>query len=461
MENKQKETISEVIPAEVQLKPKHDKVEIESKLKQVQKETHDDSVLSRKELKRLKLEQLKKKLKKKRVRAALLQSDDGGSDQMNGNDNVLEEAAVNDNDDELQEEEVKNGNVEQEEDNDETDDNEEEDSEIAVKIKKLKTKLNNEDEAVDTEQEVTKISKLNASFPNKTVSIAVPASIILNAQTPDLKAYLIGQIARTAAIFNCYEIIVYDEYCTGGNYEDDECEEPQVECVRQMSRVLRYLECPQYLRKSLFPLHKDFKFAGVMNPLDAKHHLRFEDDCEFREGVVNANKNDKSFVYVGLKKEALVNQVIEPGTRVTVRLDIFEEKNYLNGKVVSPNLPKEHLGTYWGYEVRVADSLASVLRQSPFGMPYDLTIGTSDRGDPIDSSLELIPEYRHALIVFGGLKGIESALETDESLNKTVKDARELFNYYLNTCPKQGTNTIRTEEAMLISLASLRTKLFT
>jgi predicted SPOUT superfamily RNA methylase MTH1 len=196
-----------------------------------------------------------------------------------------------------------------------------------------------------------------------------------------------------------------------------------------------------------------------MNPLDAKHHLRFEDDCEYREGVVNANKNDKSFVYIGLKKEALINQLVEPGTRVTVQLDIFEEKNYFNGKVVSPNLPKQQLGIYWGYEVRVAPSLSSALRESPFGMPYDLTIGTSDRGDMLDSVSDSLPDFRHALIVFGGLKGIESAHEADESL-KDIKDAKEMFNFYLNTCPKQGTNTIRTEEAMLISMASLRTALF-
>ena len=119
---------------------------------------------------------------------------------------------------------------------------------------------------------------------DKTISIALPASIILNAQTSELKAYLIGQIARCAAIFNVNEIVVFDEYCTNGDYYDEECEDDKVTCVRQMVNILRYLECPQYLRKSLFPLHKDFRSAGVINPLDTKHHLRFEDESEFREG---------------------------------------------------------------------------------------------------------------------------------------------------------------------------------
>ena len=33
-------------------------------------------------------------------------------------------------------------------------------------------------------------------------------------------------------------------------------------CNIQMARILQYLECPQYLRKSFFPKHKDLQYAG-------------------------------------------------------------------------------------------------------------------------------------------------------------------------------------------------------
>lgn len=59
--------------------------------------------------------------------------------------------------------------------------------------------------------------------------------------------------------------------------------------------------------------------------------------------------------------------------------------------------------------------------------------------------------------MFGGLAGIEAALEADDVL--TVDDPALLFDYYLNTCPDQGSRTIRTEEAILITLAELRTRL--
>lgn len=61
------------------------------------------------------------------------------------------------------------------------------------------------------------------------------------------------------------------------------------------------------------------------------------------------------------------------------------------------------------------------------------------------------------LILFGGLEGLEGAIDNDPILN--VDDPNELFDHYINTLPEQGSRTIRTEEAILITLAALRTKL--
>ena len=51
--------------------------------------------------------------------------------------------------------------------------------------------------------------------------------------------------------------------------------------------------------------------------------------------------------------------------------------------------------------------------------------------------------FRHMLVVFGGLSGLEASVETDDNLD--VSDPSSLFNLYLNTCPSQGSRTIRTE----------------
>lgn len=44
-----------------------------------------------------------------------------------------------------------------------------------------------------------------------TLSVALPGSILNNAQSPELRTYLAGQIGRACAIFCVDEIVVFDE----------------------------------------------------------------------------------------------------------------------------------------------------------------------------------------------------------------------------------------------------------
>lgn len=129
----------------------------------------------------------------------------------------------------------------------------------------------------------------------------------------------------------------------------------------------------------------------------------------------------------------------------------------IKATVVSPSLPRAETGIYWGYSVRVAASLSDVFAQSPYDSGYDLTVGTSDKGANVhDIAAQSMP-YNHALLVFGGLQGLESALENDDRL--TVDDPALLFDEYVNIAPAQGSRTIRTEEAILIALAGLEEKM--
>ena len=43
------------------------------------------------------------------------------------------------------------------------------------------------------------------------VAIAIPGSILANAQSAELRSYLAGQIARAACVFCVDEIVVFDE----------------------------------------------------------------------------------------------------------------------------------------------------------------------------------------------------------------------------------------------------------
>lgn len=181
----------------------------------------------------------------------------------------------------------------------------------------------------------------------------------------------------------------------------------------------------------------------------------------FREGVVSnlpAKAGKGSVVNCGLLKDVIVDKSLTPGIRVTVKLlQSPEGSKKLRGIIVPPSLPSAETGVYWGYTVRIARSLGEVFSQAPYTGGYDLTIGTSERGDKIDDIPQKGLQYSHAIVVFGGLHGLEAALDNDEVL--TVDDPALVFDHYLNTCPGQGSRTIRTEEAILISLAELRTKL--
>lgn len=132
--------------------------------------------------------------------------------------------------------------------------------------KELKRLKQEEKRKLEEEKEVKTEDECNQNGINYTLSVALPASILNNAQSPELKTYLIGQIARACVIYNCDEIVVYDEYGSFNHTSDEYLEslegDKKKHCLAKMARVLEYLECPQYIRKYLFPLHQDLKFAG-------------------------------------------------------------------------------------------------------------------------------------------------------------------------------------------------------
>jgi predicted SPOUT superfamily RNA methylase MTH1 len=156
-----------------------------------------------------------------------------------------------------------------------------------------------------------------------TVSIAIPGSVVSNAQTRELQTQLAGQIARAAAVYRVDEIVVFDDGLgstlnTVSNYrrgpkkesqhhhqqendgkdsdkkeQKDSKEQPSTDPHAFLARILQYCECPQYLRRKFFPMHPDLQFAGLLPPLDMPHHLRRNDVVAYREGVVVNDEEGK------------------------------------------------------------------------------------------------------------------------------------------------------------------------
>ena len=289
-----------------------------------------------------------------------------------------------------------------------------------------------------------------------TLSVAVPGSIVANAQSRELRTYLAGQVGRALALFNVDEVVVYDDRSIN---EVDSKSAPYGDANTFLARILQYLETPAYLRKDLFPIHEDLKLAGLLNPLDAPHHLKASDSRPYREGIVvnAAGKNGTFLVNCGQRNYVQIDKKLKVGVRVTVELDDGGK----SGKAVAPSIPREKLGVYWGYTVRLAQSFQDIFVKSPHPNGYDCAIGISENGQdvhdpPVLASVQSAHRNRkHALVVFGGMNGLESAVEADEQLQVPKEKTAQIFDHYLNCCPRKGSRTMRTEEDMLLALSIL------
>ena len=304
---------------------------------------------------------------------------------------------------------------------------------------------------------------LEKGSPNtSTISIAIPSSILKTAKSPELKASLVGQIARACAIHEVDEIIIYmDTYF-------DLNEEPEKGPGLFICRLLQYLECPIYMRSALFPVSDNLKLASLLPPLNMPHHMSSECASMYREGVVVGKPvANGSLVNVGLPVEAFIEHQLQAGVRVTVKLtdttliSKTSTKVPLIGEAVSPLAVRQEHGLYWGYQTRLVSSFSEVFSGCPYDddatvTGYDLLIGHSEAGlTTLDSISIQNKPFKHALIVFGGVGGIEACVEADQSITIASKNSESLFDHWLNLAPSKGSRTVRTEEVLLIGLAKL------
>jgi predicted SPOUT superfamily RNA methylase MTH1 len=273
----------------------------------------------------------------------------------------------------------------------------------------------------------------------KNITIAIPASIITD--TPHLreKTSKIGQIGRAAAIFRVNKIIVYP----------DKRKISQVKEQDFITTVLTYLDTPPYLRKKLFGIEPKLKYAGILPPLRTPNHplnrkSRKLRSGEYREGIIVGKNKDGMIVEIGVERTALlrnhnwvigdhvITQIIKTGKQIEVQ-----------------TLEKEEIPTYWGFSVfKEEQSFLKIIKNNN----YDLVIATSVKGQRLsDNFAEIIKKWEKAnniILEFGAPnKGLFEIAE-DEGFNLI-----ENTDFILNIIPRQGTVTIRTEEALFATLS--------
>jgi predicted SPOUT superfamily RNA methylase MTH1 len=272
----------------------------------------------------------------------------------------------------------------------------------------------------------------------KNLTIAIPASIITD--TPHLreKTAKIGLVGRAAAIFRVNRIIIYP----------DKSKITQSKEIDLITTLLTYINTPQYLRKNLFGLDAKLKYAGILPPLRTPNHpLNSKSKKlmvgEYREGVIIGKQKEGMLVEIGVEKTALLRD-----RQWSVGDHIITQIIKMGKQIEVQNLTREEVPSYWGFSVEERSSFGSIARNNEF----DLIIATSKKGRRLSNSFdEIMERWKNAdkiILEFGAPNRGLFEIAKNEGIN-----LRENTDFVVNIAPKQGTATIRTEEALLAALS--------
>ncbi len=97
------------------------------------------------------------------------------------------------------------------------------------------------------------------TFSGRRLGVALPDTVLEEHDSLREKTVKLGTIARSCAIYGVDTIIVFRDPKGRGE-------------SRLITRVLEYLETPQYLRRSLFGFDEALKYAGLLPPLRIPSH---------------------------------------------------------------------------------------------------------------------------------------------------------------------------------------------
>ncbi|MHC1636875.1 MAG: putative RNA uridine N3 methyltransferase [Candidatus Nezhaarchaeales archaeon] len=275
------------------------------------------------------------------------------------------------------------------------------------------------------------------------IAVALPSTLVAEANSLLEKTMKIGFIARVLSIFKVEKVIIYLDRST-------ELDERNL-----ISKLFNYILCPQYLRKKVFPLDPDLRYVGVMPPLNTPNHpleksVNELPNISYREGlVIGRRRQNRYIVDVGLEKPIVIREkrALQHGERVILKL-IKKE-----GNIKARLIEKKDVPHYFGFDVMVTDmSLKEIIASFKNEM---LTVATSRYGKEVHKEVHnLMRKMRlhnnKVLLLFGSpFKGLYEIAKVEGF------DLDEAVDFTLNFIPEQGTKTVRTEEALCSVLAIL------
>ena len=266
-------------------------------------------------------------------------------------------------------------------------------------------------------------------YKNK-ISVFLPSSFVSETKDVKLRTAKVGIIARALSVFRVNDIVIYND----GSLNDDIAKKD----ADFMSEILGYMDTPQYLRKRAFPIKRELQHVGILPPLRTPHHpLSGEIKVgEYRQGFTVKRNKKGTYIDIGIddlvfcKEQLSVNEVYS-----------FKITKIAKEIIVTPDEPDD---IYWGYKVQSSNKS---LKNSLKLLNPDFVILTTRYGDEINSIFDELKDKvntsKNTAILFGGpFTSIDN-----EVLNYSAEVCK------LNSVPSQGTETVRSEEAIIATLS--------
>ena len=271
-----------------------------------------------------------------------------------------------------------------------------------------------------------------------TVSVLVPSSLCREAADKREATHKVGLVARAATVFRVNRVVVFPDpdgdRRWGGGF---------------VSVVLRYAATAPYLRKEAWGTRDELEYAGVLPPLRAVSRTGSgpESSGSLRQGIVTeVGPDGRVRVNCGLQHP--ISLVVPPdmetdeGERVTVRISSREP---VRARIVDEPAP--------GFTVERADLSAALGREDA-----GFRIATSRHSEALSTGRlgRLAGQVEGGMTVAFGApeRGLPAMLGIDEESVASDSDHGG-FDCWLNTVPAQGSEVVRTEEAVFATLACL------
>ena len=276
-----------------------------------------------------------------------------------------------------------------------------------------------------------------------TTSVLVPDSLTREAEDKREATRKLGYVARAATVFEVDRLTVFPDPDGAGKWEDGFVE-----------TVLRYAATPPHLRKEMWGKRDELEYVGVLPPLRVRSQTGSgsEGSGSLRQGIVTEVGADGR-VRVNCGMQHPISLPVPDGLdagegeRVTVRVS---SRRPVRAKLVDHPTP--------GFDVVSADLNRALSRDNA-----GLTIASSRYGELATTRRlgELAGRRDREgdmTVAFGAPeRGLPSILDVDPDTVRGDQrnDETTGFDLWLNTVPNQGSEVVRTEEAMFASLACL------